>query len=77
MDEQSCGASVHDINTLTVIASESYKSFVADLQSDIKSVLYDRPITASAEYFVESMLKLTKHLQLLTKKLQKLLSSIS
>lgn len=36
MDVQSCGDTVHDINTLTVIASESYKSFVSDLQSDIK-----------------------------------------
>lgn len=38
MDVESCGASVHDINTLTVIASESYKTFVTDLQSDIKSL---------------------------------------
>ncbi|MFR2692793.1 MAG: hypothetical protein ACLTBV_19535 [Enterocloster bolteae] len=43
MDAESCGDSVHDINMLTVIASESYKGFVADLQSDIKTVLYDRP----------------------------------
>ena len=51
MDVQSCGEAVHDINTLTVIASESYKTFVADLQSDIKSVLYDRPTVATSEYF--------------------------
>ena len=51
MDVESCGASVHDINTLTVIASESYKTFVADLQSDIKTVLYDRPTVATKEYF--------------------------
>lgn len=51
MDLQSCGASVHDINTLTVVASESYKSFVTDLQSDIKEVLYDRPTAATCEYF--------------------------
>jgi len=51
MDAESCGDSVHDINMLTVIASESYKGFVADLQSDIKTVLYDRPTTASSEYF--------------------------
>ena len=36
---------------LTVIASESYKTFVADLQSDIKSVLYDRPTKATESYF--------------------------
>ena len=51
MDVQSCGDSVHDINTLTVVASESYKTFVADLQSDIKTVLYDRPTAATSEYF--------------------------
>nr|WP_290913149.1 DEAD/DEAH box helicase family protein [Eubacterium sp.] len=51
MDVESCGASVYDINTLTVIASESYKTFVTDLQSDIKTVLYDRPTVATSEYF--------------------------
>ena len=51
MDAESCGDSVHDINMLTVIASESYKGFVTDLQSDIKTVLYDRPTTATSEYF--------------------------
>ena len=41
MDVESCGETVHDINVLTVVASESYKTFVTDLQSDIKTVLYD------------------------------------
>ncbi len=51
MDLESCGETVHDVNTLTVVASESYKNFVTDLQSDIKTVLYDRPTTATSEYF--------------------------
>lgn len=51
MDVESCGDTVHDINMLTVVASESYKNFVADLQSDIKTVLYDRPTAATSEYF--------------------------
>lgn len=51
MDVESCGETVHDINMLTVIASESYKGFVSDLQSDIKTVLYDRPTVATSEYF--------------------------
>ena len=51
MDAQTCGDSVHDINILTVVASESYKNFVTDLQSDIKTVLYDRPTVATSEYF--------------------------
>jgi len=51
MDAESCGDTVHEINMLTVIASESYKTFVSDLQSDIKTVLYERPSKASIEYF--------------------------
>ena len=51
MDLESCGEAVHDINILTVIASESYKDFVSDLQHDIKKELYNRPIAASIEYF--------------------------
>lgn len=51
MDVESCGDRVHKINVLTVIASDSYKTFVKDLQSDIKSELYDRPTVATREYF--------------------------
>ena len=51
MDAETCGGTVHDINVLTVIASESYKTFVSDLQSDIKTMLYDRPLAATSEYF--------------------------
>ncbi|SHK09854.1 type III restriction-modification system endonuclease [Hespellia stercorisuis] len=51
MDSQSCGERVHDINMLTVVASESYTDFVTDLQSDIKKVLFDRPTVATSEYF--------------------------
>lgn len=51
MDAISCENTVHDINVLTVIASDSYKDFVRALQSDIKKVLYERPTKASIEYF--------------------------
>ena len=51
MDTQSCGDMVHKINILTVIANESYKGFVCDLQKDIKAVLYERPLAATNEYF--------------------------
>lgn len=51
-DMESCGESiVHSVNMLTVVASESYAGFVADLQSEIKSDLYERPSKASVEYF--------------------------
>ena len=51
IDAESVGDQVHDINMLTVIASESYKTFIGDLQKDIKAELYDRPETATSEYF--------------------------
>ena len=57
MDVESCGETVQDINVLTVVASESYKTFVTDLQSDIKTVLYDRPTVATSEYFKGKYIK--------------------
>lgn len=57
MDTETLGDAVHTINKLTVIASESYKGFVEDLQSDIKSVLYDRPIAATNDYFKGKFVK--------------------
>lgn len=57
VDAETVGENVHNINKLTVIASESYKGFVADLQSDIKKVLYDRPTTASSDYFKGKFVK--------------------
>ena len=57
MDMETLGKTIHTINKLTVIASESYKGFVADLQSDIKKVLYDRPTAATSEYFKGKFVK--------------------
>ena len=51
MDVDACGDNVHGINTLTVIASEGYSSFVRDLQDQTRAVLYDRPTKATIEYF--------------------------
>ena len=42
---------VHDINKLTVIANESYKAFVDDLQKETKEALRERPNKATPEYF--------------------------
>jgi type III restriction enzyme len=51
-DLEVCGESlVQSANMLTVVASESYAGFVADLQSEIKSDLYERPTKASVDYF--------------------------
>ena len=52
MDAENVGEQrVQELNTLTVIASEGYASFVKDLQTQTKEVLYDRPRKASIEYF--------------------------
>jgi len=54
-DMDVCGETlVHDVNKLTVIASESYAGFVADLQSKIREDLYERPTKASIEYFTNT-----------------------
>ena len=58
MDAITCQNTVHDINVLTVIASDSYRDFVTDLQKDIKSVLYNRPTKATLEYFEGKIIKL-------------------
>lgn len=42
---------VHDVNVLTVVASESYKDFVAALQRDISDSLSARPRVADKAYF--------------------------
>ena len=44
-------AVVHDINVLTVVASESYKDFVTGLQKEIAETLSLRPRQANEEYF--------------------------
>ena len=56
MDEQACGSAVHEINKLTVIASESYTDFVSGLQGDIRENLYERPSKATYEYFANRKL---------------------
>ena len=50
-------ATVHDINVLTVVASESYKDFVAGLQDDISKSLAERPRKADEDYFRGKMFK--------------------
>ncbi len=52
-------AIVHDVNVLTVVASESYKDFVAALQKDISDSLSARPKVADEEFFTGKVLKTT------------------
>lgn len=49
-------AVVHDINVLTVVASESYKEFVKGLQTEIAESLSARPRKATEDYFTGKML---------------------
>ncbi len=42
---------VHDINVLTVVASESYKDFADGLQREIADTLSSRPRQATVDYF--------------------------
>ena len=51
-DNDAIPEEVHKVNRLTVIASEGYASFAADLQHDIKQDLYDRPTKADVDFFV-------------------------
>lgn len=50
-------ATVHQINVLTVVASESYKDFVAGLQQDISKSLSERPRLADEKYFTGKVLR--------------------
>ena len=42
---------VQDINKLTVIANESYSTFVTDLQKETREALRERPTKATQDYF--------------------------
>lgn len=58
-DIEMCGEYlVHDINKLTVIASDSYAKFISDLQSKIEEDLYERPIKANVQYFTGKSVKI-------------------
>lgn len=51
MDAERLGDSAHDINKLTVIANESYSSFVDDLQKETREALRERPTQVTVAYF--------------------------
>lgn len=50
-------ATVHDINVLTVVASESYRNFVDALQKEMVEALTARPRQANEEYFKGKVLQ--------------------
>ncbi|OQY60008.1 MAG: restriction endonuclease subunit R [Desulfobacteraceae bacterium 4572_88] len=56
-ERQDNPATVHQTNVLTVVASESYKNFVAALQKDISESLSERPRIANAAYFTGKIIE--------------------
>jgi type III restriction enzyme len=57
MDTNVLGNDVHNVNVLTVIASESYDSFAKGLQSEIAEAVADRPRAVTAELFIGKVIK--------------------
>ena len=57
MDTNVLGNDVHNVNVLTVIASESYDSFAKGLQTEIAEAVADRPRTITAELFIGKVIK--------------------
>lgn len=57
MDTNVLGNDVHNVNVLTVIASESYDSFAKGLQSEIAEAVADRPKAVTEELFIGKVLK--------------------
>ena len=51
MDVAILGEDVHNINTLTVIANESYQNFATALQNELATIVTDRPKEVSVELF--------------------------
>lgn len=56
-DSAVLGTDVHNINVLTVIASESYDSFAKSLQSEIAEAVGDRPKAVTRELFVDQLVR--------------------
>lgn len=57
MDAGVLGADVHNVNVLTVIASESYKKFTEKLQEEIAEAVADRPVKVTATLFEGKVIK--------------------
>lgn len=62
MDAERLGDRVHDINKLTVIANESYSSFVDNLQKGTRETLRERPTQATIAYFEGKTFKVGEEL---------------
>ena len=54
-DKELLGEDVHEVNTLTVIANESYSDFTNALQRETREALRDRVTAASQDYFLDKI----------------------
>ena len=57
MDVNALGNEVHDVNVLTVIASESYDSFAKGLQTEMAEAVASRPKAVTQELFTDRIVK--------------------
>ena len=57
MDTNALGNDVHNVNVLTVIASESYDSFAKGLQTEMADAVADRPRAVTDDLFVGRVIK--------------------
>ena len=57
MDTNALGNDVHNVNVLTVIASESYDSFAKGLQTEMADAVADRPRAVTVDLFVGRVIK--------------------
>lgn len=57
MDTNALGNNVHNVNILTVIASESYDSFAKGLQTEMADAVADRPRAVTVDLFVGKVIK--------------------
>lgn len=57
MDAGVLGGDVHNVNVLTVIASESYESFAKGLQTELAEAVADRPVKVTAALFEGKVVK--------------------
>lgn len=57
MDANVLGEDVHNVNVLTVVASESYDDFAKKLQTEIEEAISDRPMAVTEKLFVGRVLK--------------------
>ena len=57
MDVNVLGNDVHNVNVLTVIASESYDKFAKGLQSELADAVGNRPKAVTPELFAEKVIK--------------------